>query len=93
MSDIRSADSYEAASERLERALARLEAGAEVVAVKARKLETLQSETAMLTADKGRLSTELERVRDRTRRLDESAAEVSHRLIEAMETVKAVLAK
>jgi len=93
MSDISSTDSYEVASERLERALARLEAGAEVVAVKARKLGTLENETATLTADKGRLATELERAQEKARRLDDSAAEVSRRLIDAMETVKAVLAK
>lgn len=93
MSDISSTDSYEVASERLERALARLEAGAEVVTVKARKLGALENETATLTADRGRLATELERAQDKAKRLDESAAEVSRRLIDAMETVKAVLAK
>jgi len=43
--------------------------------------------------ERARLATELDKTAARAKRLDDSAHEVSRRLVEAMETVRAVLAK
>ncbi|HTM78717.1 MAG TPA: DUF4164 family protein, partial [Devosia sp.] len=49
--------------------------------------------TQRLVTERARLATELDKAAARAKRLDDSAHEVSRRLVEAMETVRAVLAK
>jgi Domain of unknown function (DUF4164) len=93
MNEIASGDSYEVASERLERSLARLESGVRLLGERARSLSAVENEARQLAADRARLNGELERTRERADILDDSAAEVSLRLVDAMETVKSVLSK
>lgn len=93
MGEISSSDSYEVASERLDRALARLEAGVVRLGEQGRSFAAAEKERQQLRADRNRLSADLERVQQKAARLDEGAAQVSRRLVDAMETVKSVLAK
>ena len=93
MNETSSADSYEVASERLERALVRLDAGTTALAERAHVLSDLRREVETLSAERTRLSTALDRTTVKADTLNESAEEVSRRLIDAMETVKSVLAK
>jgi len=93
MNETSSADSYEVASERLERAMARLEAGVVTLGDRAHAIADLRSEVGKLSAHRTKLASELDRATARANTLDESSADVSRRLIDAMETVKSVLAK
>ena len=76
--------SYETAAERLDRALARLEASV-------RSLNGRVRAHARIEADTQKLIAELDKASARARRLDDTAAEVSRRLVVAMETVNEVL--
>lgn len=93
MSDIDSASSYEAASARLERALGRLETAAGTLGEQAQSVEIVLRQFDQLQADKNRLTQDLAQTSAKAERLDDSAAQVSRRLVDAMETVKTVLAK
>lgn len=93
MNDINSADSYQAASDRLDRALSRMENAAGLLGERAQSLETVMHEHQQLQTDKSRLVSELAKVSAKAERLDNSADQVSRRLVDAMETVKTVLAK
>jgi len=93
MNDTSSADSYEVASERLERAMSRLEIGVSSLGERAHAISDLRSEVDKLSTHRTKLASQLDRATDKANTLDESAAEVSRRLIDAMETVKSVLAK
>ncbi len=53
----------------------------------------IELDTQKLVNDRARLASELDKVNARARRLDESAGEVSRRLVEAMETVRQVLSR
>jgi hypothetical protein len=53
----------------------------------------IEADTQRLMAERARLAAELDRESARARRLDDTAAEVSRRLVAAMETVRAVIAK
>lgn len=53
----------------------------------------IEVDTQKLVIERSRLSAELDKVSAKARRLDDSAHEVSVRLVEAMETVRAVLTK
>lgn len=93
MNEISGSDSYEVASERLDRALGRLETGVQGLGERAQSLAVVERDRQQLRVDRGRLATELDRVNEKVEVLDESAAEVSRRLVDAMETVKTVLTK
>lgn len=84
-------ESYDAASGRLEKALARLEASVRSLNGRTRALARIEADTQKLVAERSRLASELDRATIRARRLDESASEVSRRLVDAMETVKSVM--
>jgi len=93
MDDVTSSDSVAAAAERLDRALARLTNSVSVLGEGARAVSTVSREREQLAAERGRLAGELENATHRAERLDKSAAEVSRRLVDAMESVKSVLVK
>ena len=93
MNEISSADSLEVAAERLDRALKRLETGVDALGARAQSYVEAERERQRLVGERSRLTTELDRAGERAERLDDAAAQVSRRLVDAMETVKSVLAK
>lgn len=93
MSDTGLEDGYEGASARLDRALGRLEASVRSLNGRMRAQARIDGDMQKLMSERARLATDLDRVSAKARRLDDSAHEVSVRLVEAMETVRAVLAK
>ncbi len=82
-----------AANERFERAVGQLETSIRSLNQRLRARAGDEAELRKLIADRARLSTDLDKANAKTRRLDESAHEVSRRLVDAMETVRQVLAK
>jgi hypothetical protein len=83
--------SYETAAERLDRALARLEARVRSLNGRVRAHARIEADTQKLIAERARFASELDKASARARRLDDTAAEVSRRLVVAMETVNEVL--
>lgn len=86
-------DGYEAASARLDRALGRLEASVRSLNGRMRSHSRIEADTQKLLGDRARFASELDKVSARAKRLDDSANEVARRLVDAMETVREVLAK
>jgi hypothetical protein len=86
-------DSNDDASARFERALARLDASVRSLNGRVRAHARIEADTQKLIAERQRFATELDKQSARAKRLDDSASEVSRRLVEAMETVRSVLAK
>jgi hypothetical protein len=86
-------EGYDAAAARLDRAISRLEASVRSLNGRMRTHARIEADTQKLLAERNRYQSELEKQSVRARRLDESAGEVSRRLVEAMETVREVLAK
>ena len=86
-------DGYEAASARLERALGRLEASVRSLNGRVRAIHRHEVDTQKLLNERARLASDLDKVSAKAKRLDDSAHEVSRRLVEAMETVREVLAR
>lgn len=86
-------EGWTAANARFEQAIAQLEASVRSLNQRLRARARDEAETRKLIADRARLATDLDKANARARRLDESAGEVSRRLVEAMETVRQVLAK
>lgn len=78
---------------RLERALARLEASVRSLNGRIRAHARIEADTQKLIAERQRFASELDKQSARAKRLDDSAGEVSRRLVEAMEIVRDVLAK
>ena len=93
MSETQTDDGYEAASDRLDRALARLEASVRSLNGRVRAHARIEADTNKLLSERARLAADLDKEQARARRLDQGAAEVSRRLVTAMETVRAVLEK
>ena len=83
--------SYETAVERLDRALARLEASVRSLNGRVRAHARIEADTQKLIAERARFASELDKASAKARRLDDTAAEVSRRLVVAMETVNEVL--
>ena len=83
--------SYETAAERLDRALARLEASVRSLNGRVRAHARIEADTQKLIAERARFASELDKASARAGRLDDTAAEVSRRLVVAMETVNEVL--
>ena len=57
------------------------------------RMKRIEVDTQRLVQERARLATELDKTSARAKRLDDSAHDVSRRLVEAMETVRSVLAK
>jgi|SRR5688572_10038369 hypothetical protein len=86
-------EGYDAAAARLDRALVRLEASVRSLNGRVRAHARIEADTQKLMAERARLAAELDKEAARAKRLDDSAADVSRRLVAAMETVRAVIAK
>ncbi|MFD2647293.1 DUF4164 family protein [Devosia albogilva] len=86
-------DGLAAAAERFDRALGRLDQSVRDLNGRLRQQQRIEVDTQRLVHERARLATELDKTAARAKRLDDSAHEVSRRLVEAMETVRAVLAK
>jgi hypothetical protein len=84
-------DTYEAAAERLDRALARLEASVRSLNGRVRAHARIEADTQRLIAERARFASDLDKASAKAKRLDDTAAEVSRRLVIAMETVNEVL--
>jgi ABC-type transporter Mla subunit MlaD len=93
MSESELEDGLTAATARFDRALARLDQSAKNLGNRVRQLNRIEVDTQRLVHERARLATELDKTSARAKRLDDSAHDVSRRLVEAMETVRAVLAK
>ncbi|MBL8599722.1 MAG: DUF4164 family protein [Devosia sp.] len=79
------------AAERLDRALARLEASVRSLNGRVRAHARIEADTQKLIAERARFASELDKASAKAKRLDDTAAEVSRRLVVAMETVNEVL--
>jgi hypothetical protein len=86
-------EGYAGAAARLDRALTRLEASVRTLNGRVRVHARIELDTQKLVNERARLATDLDRANARAKRLDDSAGEVSRRLIDAMETVRQVLAR
>ncbi len=93
MDNIEGDDNFEIASMRVERALERLEKNIASFAEDKELISKLQSEIMQLSQQKNEYITKFEQSVRREQILDESAKEVSQRLVGAMETIRAVLVK
>ena len=93
MSDTELEDGITAATARYDRALARLEQSVKNLGNRVRQHNRIEVDTQRLVHERARLATELDKTSARAKRLDDSAHDVSRRLVEAMETVRSVLAK
>jgi len=84
---------YEAAAERLDRALQRLEASVRSLNGRMRTHARIEADTQKLLAERARFASDLDKASAKAKRLDDASAEVARRLVLAMETVNDVLAK
>jgi len=91
MSDIDG--TIEVASERLDRALQRLEASVRSLNGRMRTHARIEADTQKLLAERARFASDLDKASAKAKRLDDASAEVARRLVTAMETVNDVLAK
>jgi hypothetical protein len=86
-------DGFDAAAARFDRAIARLEASVRSLNGRVRSHSRIEADTQKLMVERSKLASELDQANARAKRLDDSASEVSRRLVDAMETVRAVLSK
>lgn len=93
MSDGQDEDGLAAATKRFDSAMARLDQSLSDMTGRLQRLKRIEVDTQRLVQERARLATELDKTSARAKRLDDSAHEVSRRLVEAMETVRSVLAK
>ncbi|MCS6760644.1 MAG: DUF4164 domain-containing protein [Candidatus Devosia symbiotica] len=93
MSDTELQDGLTAANARFDRALARLDQSVQDLSTRMRQHNRMEVDIQRLVHERARLATELDKSAARAKRLDDSAHDVSCRLVEAMETVRSVLAK
>lgn len=93
MNEINPEDSSENAILRLDRALSRLESSVRSLNGRMRAHSRIEADTNRLVAERAKLASDLDKAAARAKRLDDSAHEVSVRLVEAMETVRTVLQK
>lgn len=93
MADNSSEEGYEAASARLDRALARLDTSVRSLNGRMRSHSRIEADTQKLLGERARFAADLEKASARAKRLDDSAGEVARRLVAAMESVREVLAK
>lgn len=93
MSETELEEGLTSAADRFDRALARLAASARDLNARLQRHQRMEVDTQRLVHERARLATELDKTAARAKRLDDSAHEVSRRLVVAMETVRAVLEK
>jgi hypothetical protein len=93
MSDTELEDGVVAATARFDRAMARLDQSVRDLNARIQRQQRIEVDTQRLVHERARLATELDKTAARAKRLDDGAHEVSRRLVEAMETVRAVLQK
>mgnify|MGYP000480292969 FL=1 len=93
MNDTELQDDLTAANARFDRAMARLSQSVQNLGTRMRQHNRMEVDTQRLVTERARLATELDKAAARAKRLDDSAHDVSRRLVEAMETVRSVLAK
>ena len=93
MSEAELEDGLNAATARFDRAMLRLDQSVKNLGTRLRQQQRIEVDTQRLVHERSRLATELDKTAARAKRLDDSAHEVSRRLVEAMETVRSVLAK
>lgn len=93
MNDTEVEDSLAAAAGRFDMALARLDQSLQDLTNRLQRTKRIEVDTQRLVQERARLATELDKTSARAKRLDDSAHEVSRRLVDAMETVRSVLAK
>lgn len=93
MSDTQAENGLGAAQARFDRAMARLDQSLKALDSRLRQHNRIEVDTQRLVHERARLATELDKAAARAKRLDDSAHDVSRRLVEAMETVRQVLAK
>ena len=86
-------DDFEAASTRLDRALGRIDISIKSLNSRIRSLTRIEADAHKMVGERAKLAQELDKVSARAKRLDDSAQEVSRRLVDAMETVRQVLQK
>lgn len=93
MADTSDDDGFAGAASRFDRAITRLEASVRALNGRVRAHARIEMDTQRLVGERARLAADLDKANIRNRRLDDSAHEVSRRLVDAMETVRQVLAK
>jgi methyl-accepting chemotaxis protein len=93
MSETEHEEGLKAASDRFDRAMARLETSLRDLSGRLQRHQRIEVDTQRLVHERARLATELDKTAARAKRLDDSAHEVSRRLVDAMETVRSVLQK
>lgn len=84
---------FSEASDRLQKALERLEAAVDARLDREGKVLSVEEEVQRMTADRGRLAGELDASLARSLRLEEANREVSHRLVATMEEIRDVIAR
>lgn len=82
---------YESARARVESALSQLDASLRSLNGRVRSISRIETDVAALEKDRANLVSELGRASGRVKKLDKGAAEVSRRLVTAMEEVNSVL--
>lgn len=93
MSESEEDSELEAAIGRFDRSVGRLEASLRGLEARVRTLARIEADTRQLINERARLAADLDKASARAKRLDDSAHDVSRRLVNAMETVREVLAK
>jgi len=93
MVDTKVEEGLAAATARFDQAIGRLDSSLRNLQGRMRQLQRIEVDTQRLVTERARLASELDKASARAKRLDDSAHEVSRRLVEAMETVREVLAK
>jgi len=93
MNDTEVEDSLAAAAGRFDMALTRLDQSLQDLTNRLQRTKRIEVDTQRLVQERARLATELDKTSARAKRLDDSAHDVSRRLVDAMETVRSVLAK
>ncbi len=84
-------DAFADAARRIDQAVMHLEQSVRAARGRLAALDGAEAEARRLSSERTRLAVELDRANANARRLDDKAAEVSRRLVEAMEGVKTVL--
>ncbi|HTJ56218.1 MAG TPA: DUF4164 family protein [Devosiaceae bacterium] len=93
MADSVEDESFAGATARFDKALVRLETSVRALNGRVRAHARIEMDTRKLMGERAKLAADLDRANAKVRRLDDSAHEVSRRLVDAMETVRQVLAK
>jgi hypothetical protein len=86
-------EGFAGAASRFDKALNRLEASVRALNGRVRAHARIEMDTKKLVGERAKLATDLDKANAKARRLDDSAQQVSRRLVDAMETVRQVLAK